>query len=149
MGRGSTLRGRGSQSVGRGCILGGQGLLCSKITNMVNFAASEISRYGQTDLPRDTPSHRVAWPATKKKMSNVAIIFHGLIGKGSKFNETVNLACANEFVVNGTNSTDIQLRCTENGTWEEFPGCVVSHCKPSDLIAIQGTILANHALQAK
>ena len=84
-----------------------------------------------------------------KRMSNVEFIFHGLIGKGTKFNETVNLACANEFVVNGTNSTDVQLRCRENGTWEEFPGCVVSHCKPSDLIAIQGTILAHHSLQAK
>ena len=60
VGRGSTLRGRGSQSVGRGCILGGQGLLCSEITNTVNFAASEISRDGHPDRPRDTPSYRVA-----------------------------------------------------------------------------------------
>ena len=61
--QGQYTEGQG-QSVGRGCILGGQGLLCSKITNMVNFGASEIRRYGhsdrQTDLPRDTPSYRVA-----------------------------------------------------------------------------------------
>ena len=84
-----------------------------------------------------------------KEMIYADTTCHEFLGKGTKFNETVNVACANEFVVNGTNSTDIQLRCTENGTWEEFPGCVVSHCKPSDLIAIQGTILANHSLQAK
>ena len=60
VGRGSTLRGNGSQSVGRGCILGGQGLLCPEITNTVNFMASKISRYGQTNQPRDTPSYRVA-----------------------------------------------------------------------------------------
>ena len=35
--------GRGSYSVGRGCNLGGQGLLCSEITNSANFASSKIS----------------------------------------------------------------------------------------------------------
>ena len=49
--------GRGSHSVGRGCILGGQGLLCSEITNTVNFAASEISRDGHSDRPTNQGTH--------------------------------------------------------------------------------------------
>ena len=35
--------GRGSQSVGRGCILGGQGLLCLEIIKSAKFASSKIS----------------------------------------------------------------------------------------------------------
>ena len=35
--------GRGSHSMGRGCILGGQGLLCSEIIKSAKFASSKIS----------------------------------------------------------------------------------------------------------
>ena len=60
--------GRGSHLLGRGCILGGQGLLCSEITNAVSFAASEILRDRQTDTDQGTLSYRVALPATKKQL---------------------------------------------------------------------------------
>ena len=49
--------GRGSHLVGKGCILGGQGLLCSEITNTVKFAASEFSRVTQTDRHSDQGTH--------------------------------------------------------------------------------------------
>ena len=60
--------GRGSHSVGRGCILGGQGLLCSEITKSANFASSKISCDLRTDVGGDTPSYRVAQSATKNNI---------------------------------------------------------------------------------
>ena len=48
---------RGSMGQGGGCNVAGQGQFCSEIIISFDFASSKFSRYGQTDLPRDTPSY--------------------------------------------------------------------------------------------
>ena len=49
------------------------------------------------------------------------------------FNDNATVRCAEEWIVKGTNVTEVQLKCNETGNWDEFPGCVVRGCDPNDI----------------